>query len=102
MYVYLFRVFINEGIIMGKYKTQDILFKSKYTMITSELVDDVIVMYIYNNSLIDFEQWLLFDSFNISQKQFTEFSNKVSFLLAGYIRKVCSMEAINDRIYEKV
>jgi hypothetical protein len=86
---------------MDKYETQDILFKSKYTMITSELVDDVIVMYIYNNSLIDFEQWLLFDSFDISQKQFNEFSDRVSFLLAGYIRKVCSMEAINDRIYEK-
>jgi len=86
---------------MNRYKTQDVIFKSERTMITSELVDDVIVMFIYTNKFTDFEQWLLFDNFNISQKQFNELSDRISFLLSDYIREMCSMEVINDRIHDR-
>lgn len=86
---------------MNKYKTQDLLIKSKYTMITLELIDGMIVVHIYNNRFDDFEQWFIYDSFYLSQKQLKALGNRLSFLVANYVRKLCSPEAINDRIYEK-
>ena len=82
-----------------KYKTQDIILKSDYVMVTSKLVDDAITMYIYTNPFIDRERWILHHDFGVSQKEFSVFGGRINFLLAGYIREMCKMEAINDRIH---
>ncbi len=86
---------------MNKYKTQDLLLRAQRSMITSELIGDTIIIYVYTNSIDNAEDWQLFDSFDISRMQFNMFSNRISFLLANYIRKLCSMEVINGRIHEE-
>ena len=84
---------------MNKYKAQDLLLKAQRAMITSELIGDAIIIYVYTNSNDNSEDWLLFDSFDISRTQFSALSGRISFLLANYIRKLCSMEVIHERIY---
>ena len=73
----------------NKYKKQDIILKAEFTMITSKLFDDVIMIYIYNNDGDTKERWVLNDGFEINRRDFNTFSDRVSFLLGDYIRKTC-------------
>lgn len=86
---------------MKSYKEQDPLLKSKHTMITSELVDDVIIIYIYTDRFYDKNNWFLIDSFDISREQFNALSDRMSYLLSEYIRELCAPEAIHERIHDR-
>ena len=86
---------------MNIYKDQHVLLKSSHTMITSDMVDDVITMYIYTNKLSEFNEWVMIDTFMASRGQFNDLSDRLSYLLATYVRRLCEMEAIDARIHDE-